>query len=197
MPAAERRLRSSGHAVPRPRPAGRAASGFTLLEVLVALAILGLVIIALLEIAGTSLAALASRDRAIRLALAADAVMRTAKLDPEGEVEPEDVLLPDGMSFSVDWTPLAELDDPQALLEALEGVERVPQRLLDETRRLEVEVEDADGRSFRLSTFVTSADEASESGLEADDADDGLLEDDGAVPLEDDDAVPLGDDGEP
>ncbi len=70
---------------PEAGPPNPAEAGFTLLETLVALAVLGVVLVSLFRLAGDTLVQYQGREAQLRLALAAEAAFTTARLGPNGE----------------------------------------------------------------------------------------------------------------
>lgn len=129
------------------RPEGRASpsaeAGFTLLETLVALAVLGVVLATLFRLAGDTLVQHQSREAQLRLALTAEAALNAARLGAEG--------LASG-SWPLDLTVSVERQDLAAA--AAGGLELPAVVGSDTLDWLTVTVVDADGRSFALSGIV-------------------------------------------
>lgn len=122
---------------------GRAEAGFTLLETLVALAVLGVVLVTLFRIAGDSLVQHESREAQLRLALTAEAALEAARLGAEG-LQRE--ALPAGFELSMERQALdsrapADLELPAAALAG--GLDW-----------LSVVVVDAAGRRYTLGAVV-------------------------------------------
>lgn len=69
---------------PEGPPPGPTEAGFTLLETLVALAVLGVILVTLFRIAGDSLVQHESREARLRLALTAEAALKAAQLGADG-----------------------------------------------------------------------------------------------------------------
>lgn len=121
--------------------------GFTLLEVLVALAVLGVVLTTLFRLAGDSLVQYSGREARFRLALAAEAAMEIERLTPGETVRngwPADIRLTvERRRFAAvagAWSGLAE--HLPALGEDLDWVV--------------VRAEDGAGRSFTLEAAAPS-----------------------------------------
>ena len=118
---------------------GRGDAGFTLLETLVALAVLGVVLVTLFRLAGDTLVQHESREARLRLALTAEAALEAARLGSE--------------PFGRDGWP-ADLDirvERQALGDAAPaGLELPAGMVTDSLDWLTVVVVDAAGRSFTL-----------------------------------------------
>jgi prepilin-type N-terminal cleavage/methylation domain-containing protein len=93
----------------RPR-AGEA--GFTVIEVLVALAVLGLVLGAVYRIYGTGISAVDRHTAELRLALAAESILERTRADLDPRRGDLDGRLPDGTAYRVEALPL---DLPRAL----------------------------------------------------------------------------------
>lgn len=129
------------------RPEGRASpsaeAGFTLLETLVALAVLGVVLATLFRLAGDTLVQHQSRESRLRLALTAEAALNAARLGAGG--------LESG-GWPVDLTVTVERQDLAAAL--ADGLELPAISGGDTLDWLSVTVVDADGRSFALSGIV-------------------------------------------
>ena len=129
------------------RPEGRASpgaeAGFTLLETLVALAVLGVVLATLFRLAGDTLVQHQSRESQLRLALTAEAALHAARLGGAG--------LESG-SWPLDLTVSVERQDLAAA--AAGGLEMPAAAVGDTLDWLTVTVVDADGRSFALSGIV-------------------------------------------
>ncbi len=121
--------------------------GFTLLEVLVALAVLGVVLTTLFRLAGDSLAQYSGREARLRLALAAEAALEVERLTPGAAVR-------DGWPADVQVT--VERRNFAAVAEEWPGLAENLPALRDDLDWLEVRVEDATGRSFTLEAAVPS-----------------------------------------
>jgi general secretion pathway protein I len=78
------------------------ADGFTILEVLVALAILALAMAAILGAIGTNLAAVARAQALVRATLAAQSVLAGAGLDEALRPGRQSGVLPDGSGWSLE-----------------------------------------------------------------------------------------------
>jgi|GEM_PF-1923187 len=133
----------------RPEPAdrpehGRGDAGFTLLETLVALAVLGVVLVTLFRLAGDTLVQHESREARLRLALTAEAALQAARLGGDsmtGEDWPAD------LAVSVERRQLGA-----AAVDA--GLELPAGMVTDRLDWLTVVVVDAAGRSFTLAGAV-------------------------------------------
>ncbi len=129
------------------RPEGRtspsAEAGFTLLETLVALAVLGIVLATLFRLAGDTLVQHQSRESQLRLALTAEAALNAARLGADG--------LESG-GWPADLTLTVERQDLAAA--AAGGLELPAAAVGDTLDWLTVTVVDADGRSFALAGIV-------------------------------------------
>lgn len=134
-------IRQSG-AAPGP-PELRDQAGFTLLETLVALAVLGVVLTTLFRLAGDTLVQYQSREARLRLALAAEAVLTAARLGEAGVV---DIEWPEDLSVTVERQGLATA--------ATDGFDLPEAAVADDLDWLSVRVVDADGRSFTLGGAV-------------------------------------------
>jgi type II secretion system protein I len=149
-------------------------AGFTLIEVLVALAIVGLILVAVYRLFGTGVLNVGRGNEQLTMALAADALLeRTrADLDPRGA----DLggLLPNGSEWRMKAVPL-DLPAPsadranqgeagqsarggeEATGSAQRGANLVPNEETNRPRQrlwvVHVEVANRNGRSFTLSTL--------------------------------------------
>ncbi len=128
----------------------RAASGdqgFTLLEVLVALAVLGVVLTTLFRLAGDSLVQYSGREARLRLALAAEAAMEIERLTP-GQARrdgwPADIML------------TVERQGFRAVAATWPGLAEKVGALGGDLDWLVVRAEDATGRSYTLEAVVPS-----------------------------------------
>ena len=83
----------------------RRASGFTILEVLVALAILAFAMAAILGAIGTNLAAAARAQALMRATMAAQSLLAGAGLDAPLQPGRHSGVLPDGSGWSLDIHP--------------------------------------------------------------------------------------------
>lgn len=118
--------------------------GFTLLETLVALAVLGIVLGTLYQLAGDTMVQYRSREAQLRLALTAEAAFNAERLEAGSA---DGYLWPEGFGVTVERQALdsaAGLDELAALGSALSG----------DLDWLVVEVVDPDGRSFTLEGAV-------------------------------------------
>jgi prepilin-type N-terminal cleavage/methylation domain-containing protein len=121
-----------------------AERGFTLLETLVALAVLGIVLGTLYQLAGDTMVQYRSREAQLRLALTAEAAFNAERLEAGSA---DGYLWPEGFGVTVERQALdaaAGLDELAALGSALSG----------DLDWLVVEVVDPDGRSFTLEGAV-------------------------------------------
>lgn len=80
--------------------------GFTLIEVLVALAVLGLVLTAVFRIYGTGVLNVGHGVDELRLALAAEAILERTRLDLDPRLGSVDGTLEDGISWRMQARPL-------------------------------------------------------------------------------------------
>ena len=85
------------------------ARGFSLLELLVALAILALALTTIYRIAGDAVAVTSSRERLVRLTALADAAWQELRLSGTTSADALTLALPEGVTLTVDEQPSAEL----------------------------------------------------------------------------------------
>ncbi len=113
--------------------------GFTVLEALVAIAVLGLVAVGIMRLLGETAAAAQRGGEARQRAALADALWQLARLDA-ADPETIEAMMPEGFGWSLERSPYA---DPAGAEEegggALSGLERVT-----------VTVTDGGGRRFVL-----------------------------------------------
>lgn len=131
------------------RRGGAAERGFTLIEVLVALAVLGIVLGTVYRIYGSGTLAVTLGSEELRLALAADGLLERAMLDLDprgGELDGE---LAGGLAWRMSATPF-ELERPP---EALRNDDAAPRGDVLRLWQVRVVVADAHGRSFALHTL--------------------------------------------
>ncbi len=121
--------------------------GFTLLEVLVALAVLGVVLTTLFRLAGDSLVQYSGREARFRLALAAEAAMDIERLTPGAAVR-------DGWPADIQLT--VERRGFAAVAGEWPGLGENLPALRDDLDWLVVRAEDGSGRSFTLEAVVPS-----------------------------------------
>ncbi len=121
-----------------------AEHGFTLLETLVALAVLGVVLVTLFRLAGDTLVQYRGREGRLTLALAAEAAFTAERLEPGSAA---DYAWPEGLSVAVERQALATA-------ERLAGLDDLAGALADDLDWLRVLVIDGDGRSFTLEGAV-------------------------------------------
>jgi len=119
--------------------AGRADAGFTLLETLVALAVLGVVLVALFRLAGDTLVRHESREARLRLALTAEAALAATRLGDAPFV---------GDAWPADLDITVERQDLELAVHA--GLELPPGMVTADLDWLTVVVVDAAGRSYTL-----------------------------------------------
>ncbi|MEZ5865181.1 MAG: prepilin-type N-terminal cleavage/methylation domain-containing protein [Geminicoccaceae bacterium] len=122
--------------------------GFTLLEVLVALAVLGVVLTTLFRLAGDSLVQYSGREARLRLALAAEAAMEVERLTPGATAR-------DGWPADIQLT--VERQSFAAVAGEWPGLAGSTAALGDRLDWLVVRAEDAAGRSFTLEAAVPSS----------------------------------------
>ena len=139
------------------RPEGHASrsaeAGFTLLETLVALAVLGVVLATLFRLAGDTLVQHQSRESRLRLALTAEAALNAARLGADGLGA--DGLGAGGLASGSRPEDLTVTVARQDLAAAVAGGLELPAAAGGDTLDwLTVTVVDADGRSFALSGIV-------------------------------------------
>lgn len=132
----------------RPDPRASGERGFTLLEVLVALAVLGVVLATLFRLAGDSLVQYSSREARLRLALAAEAALETERLTP-GERRR------DGWPADIQLT--VERQSFRAVAATWPALAAKAAALGEDLDWLVVRAEDAAGRSFTLDAVVPSS----------------------------------------
>ncbi|MFO1070580.1 MAG: prepilin-type N-terminal cleavage/methylation domain-containing protein [Geminicoccaceae bacterium] len=99
-------------AEPRQR---RGDAGFTIIEVLVALAVLGLVLGAVYRVYGTGIMAVDRNTAELRLALAAESILERTRADLDPRRSDLEGRLPDGTAYRVEALPL---DLPKPLPQA-------------------------------------------------------------------------------
>jgi prepilin-type N-terminal cleavage/methylation domain-containing protein len=121
--------------------------GFTLLEVLVALAVLGVVLTTLFRLAGDSLVQYSGREARFRLALTAEAALEIERLTP-GEAGRN--VWPADIELTVERRRFA------AVAGAWSGLAESLPALGEELDWLMVRAEDAAGHSFTLEAAVPS-----------------------------------------
>jgi len=128
-------------------------AGFTLLETLVALAVLGVVLATLFRLAGDTLVQHQSRESRLRLALTAEAALNAARLgaDGQGAAGQASGAWPADLTVTVERQDLAS-----AAAAGLDtgGLDLPAAGLGDALDWLTVTVVDADGRSFALTGIV-------------------------------------------
>ena len=143
-------------------------TGFTLLETLVALAVLGVVLATLFRLAGDTLVQHQSRESRLRLALTAEAALNAARLGADGQGAAGQGgsglaggAWPTDLTVTVERQPLASATAAGLETGGLEtgGLETgglgLPAAGLGEALDwLTVTVVDAEGRSFALSGIV-------------------------------------------
>lgn len=125
-----------------PRETGccsNADAGFTLLETLVALAVLGVVLVALFRLAGDTLVRHESREARLRLALTAEAALAATRLGGEPFVSDD---------WPADLDITVERQDLELAVHA--GLELPAGMVTADLDWLTVVVVDAAGRSFTL-----------------------------------------------
>lgn len=127
----------------RRRKAGE--RGFTLIEVLVALAVLGVVLMTLFRIAGGSLVQHDAREARLRLALTAEAAVALERLEP-------------GAAAQGDWPEgLAVVVERQSFAAAVAGLDGLPDLGPNVAQALDwlvVQVTDEAGGSFTLEAAI-------------------------------------------
>jgi len=127
-----------------PQSAGPQA-GFTLLEMLVALTVLGIVLATLFRLAGDALVQYSGRESRLLLALTAEAAFNAERLEPGAAAA---TAWPDGLSVSVERRDLA------ATAKRLEGLAEAGGGLGQALDWLVVQAVDAAGRRFVLEAAV-------------------------------------------
>ena len=132
--------------MPAERQAGGsiAERGFTLLETLVALAVLGVVLGTLFRLAGDTLVQHRGREARLGLALTAEAAFNAERLEPGSA---EGYPWPEAFTVVVERRHLAGV-------ETLEGLGDLKATLADDLDWLSVRVVDRDGRVFALEGAV-------------------------------------------
>jgi prepilin-type N-terminal cleavage/methylation domain-containing protein len=127
-----------------PAPARLGERGFTLLETLVALAILGIVLVTLFRFAGDTLAQYRGREARLGLALTAEAAFNAERLEPGSA---SGLAWPAGLVVTVERRDLAGS-------EALAGLGDLGTTLAADLDWLGVVVMDGQGRRFSLEGAV-------------------------------------------
>jgi len=123
----------------------RSDAGFTLLELLVALAILGLVLVTLFRLVGTSLEGTESRERRLAMATLAEAVLEAARVTGAEDAAALGLDLPPDLEVTLERGTFA--DAP------IESASPLGGGLTGELGLLRVRIEDAAGRSFAIATL--------------------------------------------
>ena len=124
---------------------GHAAEhGFTLLECLVALAVLGVVLVTLFRLAGDTLVQHGGREARLGLALTAEAAFNAERLEAGSAAG---YTWPEGLTVTVERRDLAAAD-------TIEGLDTLAATLADDLDWLSVRAIDGDGRSFALEGAV-------------------------------------------
>lgn len=129
----------------RVRPERPHERGFTLLETLVALAVLGVVLVTLFRLAGDTLTQYRGREARLGLALAAETAFNAERLEAGSAAG---YTWPPGVAVAVERRELAGVAAP-------EGVVAVAGGFAGDLDWLSVRAVDADGRSFVLEGAVT------------------------------------------
>lgn len=132
--------------------------GFTLIEVLVALAIVGLVLGAVYRLYGTGVLAVGRGADQLQLALTAEALMERTRADLDPRGAGVDGRLADGTRFRVTAQPTPPRPPPRAEPGAPDGAqEETAEPAQDQPRDrlwlVRVEVADPAGRVFALTTY--------------------------------------------
>ncbi len=120
--------------------------GFTLIEVLVALAVLGIALAAILRLGQGNLRLVESRGQGAALTVLAETVLDAARLGVEADLGTPALPMPPGVAWRIERPPLRASD--------LDGLGGSGERLGEAVGRLVVRVEDAGGRGVGLDTLV-------------------------------------------
>lgn len=126
--------------------------GFTLLETLVALAVLGIVLASLFRLAGSTLVQYSGREAQLLMAITAESALTVERLQPGGA---SDMDWPEGLTLEVERHELAENafpDDPLDLQPP--DLDRSLTRDLD---WVVIRIADESGRSYALAGAVARA----------------------------------------
>lgn len=118
--------------------------GFTLLETLVALAVLGVVLVTLFRLAGDTLVQYRGREARLGLALAAETAFNAERLEAGSAAG---YAWPSGVTVTVERRELAGAGAPESLAAVAEAI-------AGELDWLSVQAVDGDGRSFVLEGAV-------------------------------------------
>lgn len=120
--------------------------GFTLLEVLVALIILGTALVTMFRIGQGSLQAVVTRERGVELSLLAETVLNAARLGVANDLGTPALPMPPDVRWRIERGPL------QAA--AIEGIDSVLLDLAADLELVRVVVADGNGREVGLSDVV-------------------------------------------
>lgn len=121
--------------------------GFTLLETLVALAILGMVLVTLFRLAGDTLAQYGGREAQLRLSLTAEAAFNAERLEPGAASA-------SGANWPTDLRISAERRDFAGIAAGIDGLRDLAGWTEAGLDWLTISVEDGAGRRFVLEGVV-------------------------------------------
>ena len=121
-------------------------NGFTLIEVLVALAVLGIALATILRLGQGNLRIVESRERGAALTILAETVLDAARLGVEADLGTPALPMPPGVDWRIERPPLNVSD--------LDGLGAGGDGLGETVGRLVVRVEDAAGHAVGLDTLV-------------------------------------------
>ena len=124
--------------------------GFTLLETLVALAVLGIVLTSLFRLAGSTLVQYTGREARLLMAITAESALNAERLQPGSA---SDIAWPSGLTVEIERR---ELSSETVLDEAGDlGPPDLDRSLGQDLDWLTVRVDDASGRRYALASAVT------------------------------------------
>lgn len=126
--------------------------GFTLLETLVALAVLGIVLTSLFRLAGSTLVQYTGREARLLMAITAESALNAERLQPGSASE---IAWPAGLTVEIErqeLAPATTLDEAGDL-----GPPALDRALGQDLEWLTIRVDDASGRRYALAGAVARA----------------------------------------